>query len=117
MLLTTRTVEVDELEADTGWRIEERGACRGDVCVPLPETARLPDGTLDVDVLADRLGMPLVVDDEHGLLALGPATAPTGRALATAEAPEVVLPDHHGEEFRLSSLRGSKVLLLAWASW
>ena len=40
-----------------------------------------------------------------------------GRALASAEAPELILPDRHGNEFRLSSLRGLKVLLLAWASW
>ena len=43
---------------------------------------------------------------------------PTGHALASAEAPELELPDlRTGELFRLSSLRGQKVMLLAWASW
>ena len=66
----------------------------------------------------DRAGMPLVVDEKHALWALGPATAATGRALSTAVAPELELPDlRTGELFRLSSLRGQKVLLLAWASW
>ena len=40
-----------------------------------------------------------------------------GRALTTAEAPDLVLPDRHGRPFALSSLRGRKVLLVAWASW
>jgi hypothetical protein len=84
--------------------------------VPLPSSADLPGDRLDLTVVADRLGMPLVVDEETGLRALGPA-AVTGRALDTAEAPDLELPDIDGNPFRLSSLRGTKVLLLAWASW
>ena len=61
--------------------------------------------------------MPLVADDAHGIWALGPETAVTGRALTTAVAPELELPDADGNPFRLSSLRGQKVLLVAWASW
>ena len=56
---------------------------------------------------ADRLGMALVRDDGLGVWALGPE-AIGGRALATAEAPELVLPDVDGNEFRLSSLAGSE---------
>ena len=49
--------------------------------------------------------------------ALGPETAVTGRALTTAVAPELELPDADGNPFKLSSLRGKKVVLIAWASW
>jgi hypothetical protein len=73
------------------------------------------DGGLDVRVLAARLGMPLVEDGAHGLWCLGPEAG--GRALSSAVAPELTLPDIHDTEFRLSSLRGRKVLLVAWASW
>jgi hypothetical protein len=66
-------------------------------------------------MLATRLGMPLIQDVASGLWCLGPETG--GRALATAQAPEVVLPDIYSNEFSLSTLRGSKVLLVAWASW
>ena len=59
--------------------------------------------------------LALVHDPEHGLWALGPETA--GHALASAELPEITLPDRHGNPFALSSLRGLKVLLVAWASW
>jgi hypothetical protein len=116
-------VIVDRLDPDraefatlTGWVVKPEGACKGEVCVPLPAFAYLPDDRLDLTVVADSLGMPLVADVETGLRALGPA-AVTGRALDTAETPDLELPDLDGAPFRLSSLRGTKVLLLAWASW
>ena len=117
MLLRDLHIEADELAARTGWTIKPEGACKAEICVPLPEGARGTDGRIDVGVLATRLGMPVVADEAHGLWALGPETAVTGRALSSAVAPELTLPDWRGDEFRLSSLRGRKVALISWASW
>jgi hypothetical protein len=117
MLLVGTLVDPVEFAARTGWEIKPEGACKHEVCVPLPAEARSDDGRLDVQVIAPRLGMPLVTDDAHGLVALGPETTVTGRALTPARAPEVVLPDADGNPFKLSSLHGQKVLLVAWASW
>jgi hypothetical protein len=111
VILTSTTVDPAELRRRTGWDVKPQGACKGDACVPLPA------GPLTADVLAERLGMPLVHDEAHGVWALGPETGITGRALTTAEAPELTLPDFDGNPFSLSSLRGQKVLLVAWASW
>jgi peroxiredoxin len=97
-----------ELELRTGWSIRPEGACRGGVCVPLDE----PFG---VHQLAERLGMALVHDESHGLWALGPESG--GHALASAELPDVTLPDRHGQDFALRSLLGKKVLMITWASW
>jgi hypothetical protein len=117
VLLDSLRVDVGAFEARTGWDVKPQGLCQGDVCLPLPAGA-VDDGTLDVALVAERAGMPLVHDEPHGLWAIGPATGPEGRALATAQAPDLELPDlRTGELFRLSSLRGRKVLLLAWASW
>jgi hypothetical protein len=117
MLLDSLRVDVADFEGRTGWSVQPQGLCQGDVCLPLPPDA-VDDRTLDVEVVAERTGMPLVHDEAHGLWALGPAAGPAGRALATAVAPELELPDlRTGEQFQLSSLRGQKVLLLAWASW
>ena len=117
MLTTSLEVDTAAYEAASGWHIRPEGACRGDVCVPLPDEARLDGGArLRLDVLADRLGAPLVHDAERGLYAIGPSTT-NGRALTSAEAPELELPGLDGNVFRLSSLRGQKVLLVAWASW
>ncbi len=115
MLLGSTTVASDAFEAATGWAVKPEGACKAELCVPLPADVRTDDG-LDVLVLADRLGMPVLRDDAHDLIALGPSTV-VGRALESAVAPELELPDASGNPFRLSSLLGLKVLLVAWASW
>lgn len=111
MILTSERVDAAELQRRTGWEVKPQGACKGDACVPLPA------GPLTAQTLAERLGMPLVHDDEHGLWALGPETAINGRALTTAQSPDLTLPDLDGNPFSLGSLRGQKVLLVAWASW
>jgi hypothetical protein len=95
---------LDEFERRTGWKFTPQGACKGSRCVPLDR--------FDVRSFAEKLGMPIV--EAAGAWALGPET---GRALATAEAPDLRLPDWRGAEFQLASLRGRKVLLVAWASW
>jgi hypothetical protein len=101
--------------AGTGWEPKPQGLCRGEVCVPAPGAVR-PDGTVDVFAAADRLGMPVVRDDVHGVVAVGPGST-TGRTLSTAAAPDPDLIDRDGNPFRLSALHGRKVLLVAWASY
>jgi hypothetical protein len=113
MILDRFEVTPAEFEAGTGWTLAPEGACRGEVCVPL----RMPVGErVDVRSVADALGMPLVEDAERGIAALGPATL-NGRALASAEAPDVELEDLEGNAFRLSQLRGQKLLIYAWAPY
>ena len=115
MITRESHISLEALRSRTGWAIKPEGACKGEVCVPLREGV-LQDGMVDVRAFAERVGMPLVHDVEHGLWALGPESL-NGRALTTAVAPELVLPDLDGKPFSLSSLRGQKVVLTAWASW
>lgn len=117
MILTELEVDAAAFEARTGWAVMPEGACKAEHCVPLPPEARTADGKVAVEVVAPRLGMPLVHDEGAGIWALGPDTTVTGKALTTAVAPELELPDFDGNPFKLSSLRGQKVLLVAWASW
>jgi hypothetical protein len=112
VILEQLDVTPEQLRARTGWELKPEGLCKADRCVPMPNDA---GERIDVRVLAERLGMALVHDSEHGLWALGPESG--GRALLSAELPEVTLPDRHGMPFSLSSLRGRKVLLVVWASW
>jgi hypothetical protein len=109
VILTSLEIDPEELERRTGWAIKPQGACKDVRCVPLPK------GPLTAEVLEERLGMPLVHDEETDLYALGPESG--GRALASAEASDFALPDWRGEEFLLRDLRGQKVLLVCWASW
>jgi hypothetical protein len=104
-----------EFARGTGWELKPEGACRGDACMPLPKSVRRADGRVDLPVVADALGMALVADAFARLWALGPVSG--GRALTSAVAPEITLPDRHGKPFTLSSLNGTKVFLATWASW
>ena len=112
MILDSPELTVEAFQRDTGWALTPQGACLGPICVPLP----LPGPRLALEMVAERLGMGFVHDENHGLWALGPPTV-SGRALESAEAPNFTLPDRFGHPFRLSSLRGQKVVLVAWASW
>jgi len=117
VILTELDVDPAAFAARTGWEMKPEGACKAEICVPLPPDARVADGRVDVNVVAERLGMPLIRHEGASLWALGPDTAVTGRALTTARAPDLELPDFDGNPFALSSLLGQKVLLAAWASW
>ncbi len=108
-------VSAAAFSAATGWQPKPEGLCRGEVCVPAPGSLRA-DGTVDVAVAASRLGMPVIHDDEHAVTAVGPDST-TGHTLSSAAAPDPELIDRDGEPFRLSSLRGRKILLVAWASY
>ena len=118
MVLDELVLSPDDLLRVTGWEIKPEGACKGDICVPLPGPEAGVNGTggrIDVRRFADHMGMPLVTDDEHGVSALGPRAG--GRVLADVALPEIVLPDFDGDPFDVAGLRGRKVLLVAWASW
>jgi hypothetical protein len=114
MLLTREPVTQERFVRATGWSLEPRGACRGGVCVPLPAGSVRGD-RVDVEAVAERLGMPLVRHSD-ALAALGPATT-GGRVLASAEAPALVLPHINGAPFDLATLRGQKVALVAWSPY
>ena len=88
VILHDLTVDEHEFEARTGWAIKPQGACKAEACVPLPTESRLDNGRIEASVLSERLGMPLVADEAHGIWALGPETAVTGKALTSAVAPE-----------------------------
>ncbi|MEL6892577.1 MAG: hypothetical protein AAFP84_13330 [Actinomycetota bacterium] len=110
MLTDTLDIDAAAFQAGTGWEIKPEGACKGEVCVPLG------GGDFDARVAAERLGMSVVSDGARGLHAIGPESL-GGRALTTAEAPDVVLQDLDGKDVHLSQFRGEKVVLVAWAPY
>ena len=113
MITDKSTLPREQFEAATGWALKPEGACLGDLCIPLDTT---PGDTVDVTAVAAAIGMPIVRDEASGLMALGPAS-PTGKALVSAEAPDVTLEDVDGNAFQLSSLRGKKIVVYAWAPY
>ena len=108
MLVESRDLDAPALADALGWSVQPEGLCRDGVCIPL-------SGARTATAVAQALQMPLVHDPDVNLWAVGPPAAP--HAIQSAEAPNLKLPDLDGRLFELASLRGSKVLLLAWASW
>lgn len=110
MISAARYLDAAALQRVTGWELKPEGLCRDDRCVPFPH-----DDRIDLQAVADSLGMPLVHDEDHRLWALGPEGG--GRFLSDARFPDVTLPDIDGEDFSFSSRLGRKVVMVAWASW
>lgn len=115
MILTELRATADEFARATDWQPKPEGLCRGEVCVPAPG-ALSPDGMIDIAIAAQKLSMPLVHDTDHGVWALGSATL-SGKSLSTAVAADPELKTFNGGSFKLSSLRGKKVILVAWSSY
>jgi len=113
VIVSDLRVDRVQFEQASGWTIKPEGACRDDKCVPL-RGAGIGE-TFDVGPVARMLGMAIVEDAASGLWAICPHTS--GRALSSAALPPITLPEWRGGNFAIDSLRGSKVLLLAWASW
>jgi len=114
MITETLTVRRADFEERTGWQLKPEGACKGDICVPLSSQ---PEGdTIALDSIAEQLNLPLVHDEANGLWALGPESIGS-RALSTVEAANLTLPTLDGDTFELNSLRGKKVVLVAWSPY
>lgn len=111
MIIDSLDITADQFATGTGWDIKTQGACKAEVCVPLA-----PSDRFDVLAVAERLRMAVVHDATAGLWAIGPESL-GDRALVSAQAPELVLDDINGVPFRLSSLRGQKVVLVSWSPY
>jgi hypothetical protein len=114
MIIQSLEIPREEFESKSGWQLKPEGACMGDRCVPLPGNP-ISSRTVDVRLISEALEMPIVHDSLHGLYAVGPASG--GALLAAAVCPEIELPNLDGKMFKISSLRGRKVVVVSWASW
>jgi hypothetical protein len=111
-----------DLATASGWELKPEGACKGDVCIPIPplregEFVRESGKAFNLSAFARHLGQPIVHDDKNGAWYFGEAASKRRDTLASLEAPDFELPDLDGKTHRLSDYRGKKVLLAAWASW
>jgi hypothetical protein len=101
-----------------GYELKPEGLCREEACFPVRDRAALAVGdALDLGELARVTGRPLALDLEERAGALGTALADRLASLQGLEAPDFTLPDFSGRLHTLSSHRGKKVLLIAYASW
>jgi len=115
--MTLRLATEPLLEA-LGWEQKPEGLCQGEVCIPIASRPHLITAKgVDLRALGEVLGRPVAVDLEESVVSFGAETAAHGRALSEGLAPDFSLPDLSGKEYSLSSFKGKKVLLIAYASW
>ena len=113
MLLESLQIPTREFESGTGWQIKAEGACKGDVCIPLKDS---PGDLVNIEQIAIDMNLPLVTEPAAACWSLGPDSI-GGRTLSTAKAPNLTLPDLAGNMFELSSLKGKKIVIYAWAPY
>lgn len=60
MIVQSLEITPQELMEHTGWALKPQGACKGEQCIPLPKQLYTPGAQVKVEVLSQRLRMPLV---------------------------------------------------------
>jgi hypothetical protein len=101
-----------------GWEVHDGLLCNDAMCVPLDDPAALlADGGIDLEGLARALDRPVAVDVDERVAVLGASARERAQALGSQQAPDFTLPDLEGRPHTLAEHRGTKILLVAWASW
>lgn len=107
----------DDLAAASGWKLEDRGLCRGDACVQTKPEWLDDAGRVNLSALAAHLGQPAVSADDGSAFAFGESAGARRDGLLSLEAPDFELPDLDGRMHKLSDYRGKKVFLWSWGSY
>ena len=111
-------LSAEALREALGWELHDGTLCNDAMCVPLPAGSRLGEGgVFDLGEVAATLDRPLALDVDARAAYLGVSAGERAQALGSLLAPDFTLPDLAGRPHTLSSYRGKKVLLVAWASW
>lgn len=116
--VASATIAPAMVAATLGWKLESAGLCRGDVCVPVRDRARLVGARgMDLVELARLLDRPLALDLAERVAVLGASAARRAGDLRSLTAPDFALTDLDGRVRRLSDEHGKKRLLVTWGSW
>jgi len=105
-----------DLPRVNGFEVKPQGACRADVCIPIPKTM-LHGDWFDLTAFAKKAGEAVVADADARVWSFGEIQALRDSFLESRVAPDVTIPDRRGRSVKLSDFRGKKVLLVTWASW
>ena len=107
-------IRADDLPRVNEFTLKPEGACRADMCIPVPKT--LKSGPwFNLTGFAARLHQVSV--HEPGVWSFGELPVVRGDFYRSRVAPDFAVPDRKGRVVHLSDFRGKKVLLVTWASW
>lgn len=98
-----------------GWAIAPDSLVHDGEEIALP--GAVTEFGVDLALVAGTLDHPIVVDLEERVVSLGVSARERGDHLASRRAPDFRLPDFQGKLHSLSDFAGTKVFLVAYASW
>jgi hypothetical protein len=111
-------LEPGSLRDALGWEYHDGQLCSDAMCIAVAdEAALIREGGVELAAFARALDRPLAIDLEEHAACLGVSARERAQALASQYAPDFTLPDLGGRPHALSEHRGTKILLVAWASW
>jgi hypothetical protein len=109
-------VRKTDLPRINGFELKPEGACRADLCVPVPATMTAGD-EFDLGAFAQRVDQVAVAEPAARVWSFGEMPVLRGAFLESRKAPDMEVPDRKGRMVRLSDFLGRKVLVVTWASW
>jgi hypothetical protein len=98
------------------FEVKPQGACRRDVCIPIPKTM-LQGEWFNLTAFAHKVGEAYIADSTSRAWSFGEIPVVTGSYAASRLAPDFAVPDRRGKVVHLSDFRGKKALVVTWASW
>jgi hypothetical protein len=105
-----------DLPRVNGFAVKPQGACRADLCIPIPKDMVRGD-YFNLTAFAKKAGQPVVADAEARVWSFGEMQA-LGAGLSSSRiAPDITVSDRLGRPVHLASFRGRKALVVTWASW
>ena len=109
-------IQARDLQEVSGFALTPQGACRGDLCIPVP-AGMVRDDFFDIVAFANHLGQAVAAEPEARVWSFGSITAPGSGLSSSRIAPDVTVSDRLGRPVHLAGFRGKKVLVVTWASW
>jgi hypothetical protein len=105
-----------DLPRVNGFALKPQGACRADLCIPIPKTM-LRGEYFNLTAFAKKAGQPVVAEPGARVWSFGEMQALGGGLANSRIAPDFEVPDRLGRPVHLAGFRGKKALVITWASW
>jgi hypothetical protein len=112
----TLWVRKRDLTRVNGFELKPQGACRADLCVPIPKDMTRGD-YFNLTAFAKKAGQPVVAEPAARVWSFGEMQALGGGLARSRIAPDFEVPDRLGRPRHLAGFRGRKALVITWASW
>jgi hypothetical protein len=105
-----------DLPRVNGFALKPQGACRADLCIPIPKTL-VRGEYFNLTAFARKAGQPVVAEPGARVWSFGEMQALGGGLAHSRIAPDFEVPDRLGRPVHLAGFRGKKALVITWASW